>query len=118
MPEGQQKAQELVHQSFIPILYKMAKHEDRHARNNRFGGYPEHMEDYRLANGYEWRDGLLQPKVDPRSLNDHGIPTNDFNLPAQPGLNMLPLNARTQTRNRYLDQSITKGMVKVRGVGE
>ncbi|MDO4713979.1 MAG: hypothetical protein Q4B28_05045 [bacterium] len=98
----------------------MTKHEvlDRHARNNRFGGYPEHMEDYRLANGYEWRDGLLQPKVDPRSLNDHGIPTNDFNLPAQPGLNMLPLNARTQTRNRYLDQSITKGMVKVRGVGE
>lgn len=81
---------------------------DYHEKNNRFWWHPEYMEDYWLKNGYEWRDGLLQPKIDPRSLNDGGIPTNDYNMPAQPGLNMMPLNARLQTMNRGLDQTVTK----------
>nr|DAU58463.1 MAG TPA: hypothetical protein [Caudoviricetes sp.]DAX31552.1 MAG TPA: hypothetical protein [Caudoviricetes sp.] len=69
------------------------------------------MEDYRLARGYEWRNGRLQEKVDPRSLNYQNIPTNDFNLPAVPGMNMLPLNARIATNNRYLDQCNVSGYV-------
>lgn len=80
-------------------------------RNNRAWGYPEYMEDYRLARGYEWRNGRLQEKVDPRSLNYQNIPTNDFNLPAVPGMNMLPLNARIATNNRYLDQCNVSGYV-------
>lgn len=80
-------------------------------RNNRAWGYPEYMEEYRLARGYEWRNGRLQEKVDPRSLNYQNIPTNDFNLPAVPGMNMLPLNARIATNNRYLDQCKVSGYV-------
>ena len=38
-----------------------------------------------------------------------GIPTNDFNLPAVPGMNTLPMNARIATKNRYLSQIIVKG---------
>lgn len=78
-------------------------------RNNWCWGFPEYMEEYRLARGYEWRDGLLREKVDPRCLNEHGIPTNDFNLPAVPGMNTLPMNARIATKNRYLSQIIVKG---------
>ncbi|PZM87425.1 MAG: hypothetical protein DLD55_01520 [candidate division SR1 bacterium] len=85
-------------------------------RNNRCGGHKEYMEDYRLANGYEWRDGMLKPKIDPICLNPHGIPTNDYNLPAVPGLNMLPLNARLQVGNRYLSQIIVKGACMVKGI--
>ena len=80
-------------------------------RNNRAWGYPEYMEEYRLARGYERRNGRLQEKVDPRSLNYQNIPTNDFNLPAVPGMNMLPLNARIATNNRYLDQCKVSGYV-------
>ncbi len=80
-------------------------------RNNRCWGFPEYMEEYRLARGYEWRDGLLREKVDPRCLNEHGIPTNDFNLPAVPGMNTLPMNARIATKNRYLDQCNVSGYV-------
>ena len=80
-------------------------------RNNRAWGYPEYMEEYWLARGYEWRNGRLQEKVDPRSLNYQNIPTNDFNLPAVPGMNMLPLNARIATNNRYLDQCKVSGYV-------
>jgi len=78
-------------------------------RNNWCWGFPEYMEEYRLARGYEWRDGLLREKVDPRCLNEHGIPTNDFNLPAVPGMNTLPMNARIATKNRYLDQCNVSG---------
>ena len=84
---------------------------DYHERNNRFWGNPEYMEDYWLKNGYEWRDWLLQPKIDPRSLNDGGIPTNNYNMPAQPGLNMMPLNARLQVGSKYLDQCNISGYV-------
>lgn len=77
-------------------------------RNNRCWGFPEYMEEYRLSRGYEWRNGKLQEKIDPRCLNYHGIPTNNYNLPAVPGLNMLPLNARVATNNRYLSQIIVK----------
>lgn len=85
---------------------------DYHERNNRFWGHPEYMEDYWLLNGYEWRDWLLQPKIDPRSLNDGGIPTNDYNMPAQPGLNMMPLNARLQVGSKYLDYYAVHGLLK------
>ncbi len=81
-------------------------------RNNWCWGFPEYMEEYRLARGYEWRDGLLREKVDPRCLNEHGIPTNDFNLPAVPGMNTLPMNARIATKNRYLDQCNVQWFVK------
>lgn len=84
-------------------------------RNNRCWGYKEYMEDYRLANGYEWRDGMLKPKIDPICLNPHGIPTNDYNLPAVPGLNMLPLNARLQVGNRYLDQYTVRWATVITG---
>lgn len=84
---------------------------DYHERNNRFWWHPEYMEDYWLKNGYEWRDWLLQPKIDPRSLNDGGIPTNDYNMPAQPGLNMMPLNGRLQVGSKYLDQCNISGYV-------
>lgn len=85
-------------------------------RNNRCWGYPEYMEEYRLARGYEWRQGRLQEKQDPRCLNEHGIPTNDFNLPAVPGMNTLPMNARIATKNRYLSQIIVKGGCMVKGI--
>lgn len=85
---------------------------DFYARNNRIGGYPEYMEEYWLSNGYEWRDGLLRQKIDPLCLNPQGIPTNEYNLPAIPGMNMLGLNARTQVRNRYFDQFVCKGRLR------
>lgn len=85
-------------------------------RNNWCWGFPEYMEEYRLARGYEWRDGLLREKVDPRCLNEHGIPTNDFNLPAVPGMNTLPMNARIATKNRYLDQVEFMWTVSANGV--
>lgn len=84
-------------------------------RNNWCWGFPEYMEEYRLARGYEWRDGLLREKVDPRCLNEHGIPTNDFNLPAVPGMNTLPMNARIATKNRYLSQIIVKWACMAKG---
>lgn len=85
-------------------------------RNNWCWGFPEYMEEYRLARGYEWRDGLLREKVDPRCLNEHGIPTNDFNLPAVPGMNTLPMNARIATKNRYLSQIIVKWACMAKGI--
>lgn len=89
---------------------------DFYERNNRSGGYPEYMEEYRLSRGFEWKGGRLKRKIDPLCLNPHGIPTNDYNLPAVPGLNMFPLNARLQVRNRYLSQIIVKGACIAKGI--